>query len=266
MTYETKNEAVTGAATANATVTGATTIGDAATGDAPSGDTPSGEAGIRAATTREAKGGGAPPPGGRAADRDPLDEAARDTGLTRERVLAICRSNWEYRGIDDASLREMLGELSHHLEEAAAAGRSPQDVVGPDVKAFAASWARAHTPLPLRVLRMAALIPFVVGSLLLLTHLIDRTLTLSIEAPRIAFYGALAAGAVIVEMRRGNLGFRGWMLIGLAALPVAALAGWLIGDDPLFRLPLWGTLLFLLPGLPYAIKDVRARKGEPSQG
>ncbi|MCI3933031.1 DUF1048 domain-containing protein [Streptomyces sp. AN091965] len=192
--------------------------------------------------------------------------AIGDTGLTRERVLAICRSNWEYRGIDDASLREMLGEFSHHLEEAAAAGRTPQDVVGPDVKAFAASWARAHTPLPLRVLRMGALIPFVVGSLLLLTHLIDRTLTLSIEAPRIAFYGALAAGTVTWEMRRGNLGFRGWILIGLAVLPVAALTGWLIGDDPLFHLPLWGTLLFLLPGLPYAIKDIRARKSEPSEG
>ncbi|MEW2524622.1 hypothetical protein [Streptomyces sp. NPDC047071] len=250
MTYETRNEAATGV----------TAIGGTALGD-----TPAGEARVREATAREAKGGGAPPSGGRASDRDPLDEAARDTGLTRERVLAICRSNWEYRGIDDASLREMLAELSHHLEEAAAAGRTPQDVVGPDVKAFAASWARAHTPLPLRILRMAALIPFVVGSLLLLTHLIDRTLTLSIEAPRIAFYGALAAGTVILEMRRGNLGFRGWMLVGLAALPVAALVGWLIGDDPLFHLPLWGTLLFFLPGLPYAIKDHRARKGEPSQ-
>ncbi|WP_030687639.1 hypothetical protein [Streptomyces sp. NRRL B-1347] len=214
-------------------------------------------------------GAEAPPPDGRTSDHDPLDKAARDTGLntglTRERVLAVCRSNWEYRGIDDASMREMLDELSGHLEEAAAAGRTPQDVVGADVKAFAAAWARARTPLPLRVLRMAALIPFVVGSLLLLTHLLDRSLTLAIEAPRIAFYVALAVGAVTWGMRRGNLGFRRWMLLGVAALPVAELTGWLIGDDPLFHLPLWGTLLFLVPGLPYAVKDFRARSGEPSK-
>ncbi|MEV0443947.1 hypothetical protein AB0I84_18140 [Streptomyces spectabilis] len=211
-------------------------------------------------------GAGAATPAARTPDHDPPGKAAPGTGLTRERVLAVCRSNWEYRGIDDASLREMLDELSGHLEEAAAAGRTPQDVVGADVKAFAAAWARAHTPLPLRVLRMAALIPFVVGSLLLLTHLLDRTLTLGIEAPRIAFYGALAIGAVAWGMRRGNLGFRRWMLLGVAALPVAEFTGWLIGDHPLFRLPLWGTLLFLVPGLPYAVKDFRARRGGPSKG
>ncbi|QDQ13644.1 hypothetical protein [Streptomyces spectabilis] len=234
------------------------------------------------ATGETGKGAGAATPTPRTPDHDLPDKAEPDTasgtgpdvgpdtapgtGLTRERVLAVCRSNWEYRGIDDASMREMLDELSGHLEEAAAAGRTPQDVVGTDVKAFAAAWARARTPLPLRVLRMAALIPFVVGSLLLLTHLLDRTLTLAIEAPRIAFYGVLAIGAVTWGMRRGNLGFRRWMLLGVAALPVAELTDWLIGDDPLFRLPLWGTLLFLVPGLPYAVKDFRARRRDPSEG
>ncbi|MEI5101575.1 hypothetical protein RB200_27515 [Streptomyces sp. PmtG] len=234
----------------------------------------------------DATGGGAPPSGDRAPERgavdestvkavaepkgtstgEPTDNASSEAELTRDRVLAICRSNWEYRGIDDASTRDMLDELSGHLDEAAAAGRTARDVVGPDVKEFAAAWARARTPLPLRVLRMAALIPFVLGSLLLLTHLIDRTLTLSVEPDRIAFHVALAAGVVAWEMRRGNLGFRGWLLGGLAALPVAALTVWLIGDDPLFHLPIWGTLLFLIPGLPYAVQDLRARRAERAQG
>ncbi|MFD9908055.1 hypothetical protein [Streptomyces sp. NPDC059063] len=188
----------------------------------------------------------------------------RDTGMTRERVLAVCRSNWEYRGVDEASVREMLAELAAHLEEAAAAGRTAQDVVGPDVKAFAAAWARARTPLHLRLLRMAAMTPFVLGSLLLLAHLFDRTLVLSVEAPRVAFNIALAAGAVTWEIRRGGLGFRGWFIAGLASLPVALLASWTIGDEALFHLPLWGTLLFLAPGLPYAVVDIRARKAEPA--
>ncbi|MEJ8667641.1 hypothetical protein WKI71_00900 [Streptomyces sp. MS1.AVA.1] len=71
--------------------------------------------------------------------------------MTNQQVLAVCRSNWEYRGIDDGSVREMLDELSAHLEDAAAAGRTPQDVVGDDVKEFAASWARPELPSPTAV-------------------------------------------------------------------------------------------------------------------
>lgn len=180
--------------------------------------------------------------------------------VERARVLAVCRSNWEYRGIDDASVREMLAELSEHLEEAAAAGRSPEDVVGADVPGFAASWARARTPLHLRVLRMAALIPFVLGGLLLFTHLLDRTLTLSVEAPRIAFYAVIIAGSVALELRRGTLGFVRWLLVGLIGIGFAQLTTWLAGDDTLFRLPVWATLLLMLPGVPYAYVDIRARK------
>ncbi|MFJ1732781.1 hypothetical protein [Streptomyces sp. NPDC088254] len=76
--------------------------------------------------------------------------------MTNQQVLAVCRSNWEYRGIDDPSLREMLDELSAHLEDAVAAGRTPRDVVGNDVTRFAASWARARAPFTRRLLRSAA--------------------------------------------------------------------------------------------------------------
>ncbi|GGR67735.1 hypothetical protein GCM10010252_01850 [Streptomyces aureoverticillatus] len=194
-----------------------------------------------------------------AVDGEAINGKAADAA-ERARVLAVCRSNWEYRGIDDASTHEMLAELSAHLDEAAAAGRSARDVVGADVKAFAAAWARARTPLHQRALRMAALTPFVLGSLLLLTHLLDWTLTLSVETSRIAFYAVILAGTVALEIRRGSLGFKGWLLVGLAAVASAQLTTWLTGDDTLFRLPLWGTLLLMLPGLPYAYVDTRARK------
>ncbi|MER5300482.1 hypothetical protein ABT039_13595 [Streptomyces lasiicapitis] len=196
---------------------------------------------------------------GKAADGSTADGSAADTA-ERARVLAVCRSNWEYRGIDDASMREMLAELSAHLDEAAAAGRSARDVVGADVKAFAASWARARAPLHQRVLRMAALVPFVLGGLLLFTHLLDRTLTLSVEPPRIAFYVVILAGSAALEIRRGFLGLGGAVLMGLVGAALALLTAWLAGDDTLFRLPLWGTLLLMVPGLPYAYADTRARK------
>ncbi|WP_327302277.1 hypothetical protein OG730_00960 [Streptomyces sp. NBC_01298] len=59
--------------------------------------------------------------------------------MTNEQILAVCRSNWEYRGIDDAAVREMFEELSSRLEDAQAAGRTAQNVVGRDVRGFAAA-------------------------------------------------------------------------------------------------------------------------------
>jgi hypothetical protein len=81
-----------------------------------------------------------------------------------DRVLAVCRSNWEYRGLDDASVREMLQELAAHLHDAEAAGRTARDVVGDDVPAFAAVWARSRAPLHRRALRLASLTCGVVGA------------------------------------------------------------------------------------------------------
>ncbi|MEU6881423.1 hypothetical protein [Streptomyces sp. NPDC046712] len=179
--------------------------------------------------------------------------------MTNERVLAVCRSNWEYRGIDDASVREMLAELTAHLDDAAAAGRTPQDVVGRDVKAFAASWARARMPLHRRVLRMAALIPFVVGMLLLISHLVHRTATVDVTAGRLAFWLSIGVATVLLELRRGSLGLgRGWIVALVVGLPVLVLTEKLAGDEPLFLLPLWGSALLTLPGIAYLVAERRA--------
>ncbi|MFB7368561.1 hypothetical protein ACFC0D_01740 [Streptomyces sp. NPDC056222] len=179
--------------------------------------------------------------------------------MTNERVIAVCRSNWEYRGIDDASVREMLAELTAHLEDAAAAGRTPQDVVGRDVKAFAASWARARMPLHRRVLRMAALIPFVVGMLLLYSHLIHWTTVVDITMGRLAFWLSIGLVTVLLELRRGSLGFRkGWVVALVVGLPVLFLTDRLTGDEALFALPLWGTALLTLPGIAYLVAERRA--------
>ncbi|RST10418.1 hypothetical protein E2C00_02215 [Streptomyces sp. WAC05374] len=183
------------------------------------------------------------------------------TTLTNERVLAVCRANWAYRGIDDVSVREMLAELSAHLDDASAAGRRPQDVVGHDIRAFAASWARARQPLRRRAARLAAVVPFVVGVLMLLSHLLWRTTSLPVTAGRLALLVAVAAVTVTVELRRGALGLgKSWLVAAVVGLPAALAADLLAGDEPLFPMPLWVTALLILPGLPLAVGDARARR------
>ncbi|MFJ8435915.1 hypothetical protein ACIQ9P_31905 [Kitasatospora sp. NPDC094019] len=181
--------------------------------------------------------------------------------MTTERVLAACRSNWEYRGIDEASVREMLDELDAHLQDAAAAGRSAQDVVGKDVRTFAAAWARARAPLSRRILRTAGTASFVLGVLLLLSHLIRRSAELEVTADRVVFWAVIAAVTVAWELRRGSLGLRrSWGVSLVAGLPALLLTRHFFGDQPLLTLPLWVAPLFLVPGLPFVLADVRARR------
>ncbi|MER6312870.1 hypothetical protein ABT237_03720 [Streptomyces sp. NPDC001581] len=181
--------------------------------------------------------------------------------MTNAQILAACRSNWEYRGVDGASLREMLDELSAHLEDAEAAGRSAQDVVGRDVRAFAASWARARAPLSRRAPRAVAIACFVAGWLLLGAYLIRWTTEVDVTAAFLAFWLATGTATVAWELRRGNIGLRKSWLVGLAVgLPAAVLTMWLVGDGVLFTLPLWAAPLLLLPGLPYAVADARAAR------
>ncbi|MFJ4095079.1 hypothetical protein ACIPYS_26120 [Kitasatospora sp. NPDC089913] len=187
--------------------------------------------------------------------------------MTTERVLAACRSNWEYRGIDEASVREMLDELEAHLQDAAAAGRSAQDVVGKDVRTFAAAWARARAPLSRRVLRMAGSVSYVLGVLLLFAHLIGRSTELDVTADRIVYWAVLAAVTVFWQLRRGRLGLRrSWGVALLAGLPALLLTRHFVGDQPLLTLPLWVAPLLLLPGLPFILADVRAKRAKPPVG
>jgi len=181
--------------------------------------------------------------------------------MTNQQILAVCRSNWEYRGIDDGSVREMLDELSAHLEDAVAAGRTPQDVVGDDVKKFAASWARARAPFARRLLRTAAMVCFVIGWLILARCLVRWTTERVVSVDDVAFWAVVAAVTVAWELRRGSLGLGRNLAVALVAgLAAVLLSQWLGGDEALFTLPLWAAPVLLLPGLPYAVADARGRK------
>jgi len=63
------------------------------------------------------------------------------TDLTADQIADRCRSTWLTSGINADSADEMATELRSHLEEATAAGKSLETVVGDDIDAFAREWA-----------------------------------------------------------------------------------------------------------------------------
>ncbi|MFJ7588839.1 hypothetical protein ACIQZO_15945 [Streptomyces sp. NPDC097617] len=179
--------------------------------------------------------------------------------MTNEQILAACRSNWEYRGVDDAVMREMLDELSAHLEDAQAAGRSAQDVVGPDVRAFAAAWARERAPFARRAVRTLAMACYMLGWLSLLGCLVRWTTRLAVTPGHLAFVVVLGAATVAWELRRGEMRLhRRWLLELAVGLPVVILTRWLAGDGVVFTFPLWAAPVLLLPMVPFAVTDARA--------
>jgi membrane protein implicated in regulation of membrane protease activity len=56
-------------------------------------------------------------------------------------VVADCGRYWSETRVPQARVEEMKIELESHLREAQLAGKSPEAVVGPDLAAFAESWA-----------------------------------------------------------------------------------------------------------------------------
>ena len=62
------------------------------------------------------------------------------------RLVEDCARYWIEAGVPRRRVAEMRLELTQHLEAAAAEGRSPESVVGPDVGKFAQEWAAAFVP------------------------------------------------------------------------------------------------------------------------
>jgi membrane protein implicated in regulation of membrane protease activity len=67
------------------------------------------------------------------------------TDLTADQVADRCRSTWLASGISANSADEMANELRSHLEQATAAGKTLDAVVGTDTEAFAKEWAAEFT-------------------------------------------------------------------------------------------------------------------------
>jgi membrane protein implicated in regulation of membrane protease activity len=67
------------------------------------------------------------------------------TDLTADQVTDRCLSTWLTSGVSADSATEMANELRSHLEQATAAGKSLDTVVGSDTEAFATEWAAEFT-------------------------------------------------------------------------------------------------------------------------
>ncbi len=65
------------------------------------------------------------------------------TDFTADQVAEHCRSTWLVSGITSQNADEMTRELRSHLQEASAAGKSLDIVVGDDIESFANEWAAA---------------------------------------------------------------------------------------------------------------------------
>ncbi|MER5885047.1 hypothetical protein ABT160_14565 [Streptomyces sp. NPDC001941] len=181
--------------------------------------------------------------------------------MTEERILAVCRTSWEYRGVDGPSVRAWLDELAGRLALARESGLGTESVVGDDVRAFAARWARERVPFGRRLVRMVCLGTAVLGVITLLSFLLNATTLLPVEPSRLVFLAILAVGMVLTELRRDERGARaGWAATVIGALAAGVLADRLVDDAPLFHVPLWGAALLLLPGLPHWYADARGRR------
>jgi membrane protein implicated in regulation of membrane protease activity len=66
------------------------------------------------------------------------------TDLTADQVVDRCRTYWLGSGVSTATADEMAAELTAHLAEASAAGKSIEMVTGDDIDEFAEEWAAAY--------------------------------------------------------------------------------------------------------------------------
>ena len=59
-------------------------------------------------------------------------------------IVADCERYWRSTRVPRGAIRDMAAELHSHLMEAAREGKQPEAVVGPDLAAFAESWAAEY--------------------------------------------------------------------------------------------------------------------------
>jgi membrane protein implicated in regulation of membrane protease activity len=72
------------------------------------------------------------------------------SGARVETVVRDCVRYWTETGVPRPAVAEMEVELTEHLRTAVDEGRSPDDVIGSDVAAFAEHWAVEHRATTLR--------------------------------------------------------------------------------------------------------------------
>jgi DNA-binding ferritin-like protein (Dps family) len=182
------------------------------------------------------------------------------TTKTREQIQSICKAQWELRGIEPAAVLEMHQELSAHLDDALADGKSPTDVVGDDVQAFAASWARARKPRSHRLYRLTLDVSSLAVLLLAFAHLRRWSTQVPVLPGLVLSFAVGIIVLVLVERRRGDLGFwKGSLLFVVFSLAGLALNDLVFREAVLMTMPLWFTAPATLLVIARIAHDMRQR-------
>ena len=109
---------------------------------------------------------------------------AEEQGDRIDGVLGGCRAYWMNGGISRGRADEMAEELDLHLREALENGKDVEDVVGPDIKAFAEEWAapnRQAKPLSAETLDVLSDAAAGLSVLAVLAHLTLWTPSLPVD-------------------------------------------------------------------------------------
>ncbi len=69
---------------------------------------------------------------------------------TPEEIVAACEEYWLQTFVPSHVVAEMKVELASHLDDAAAAGKGPESVIGRDLESFAEVWASEYRVAPPR--------------------------------------------------------------------------------------------------------------------
>ncbi len=169
-----------------------------------------------------------------------------------EDVVKRCERSWRRSGVPKRAIASMNEDLAQHLRDAQADGRPVSDVVGPDVEAFAATWAGANpSALPRRRPYGPAYVAFATGVVQLLSVLAISVYS-STSSGGSTSTSVDAAGLLMVCLTivAGSLAIAGAVVMLRRSVPVGG--GLLIAAAPLSLLtPLaWvGSVIYLLAGI-----------------
>ncbi|MDT0448116.1 hypothetical protein [Streptomyces hesseae] len=186
------------------------------------------------------------------------------TGMTTDRILDHCRTEWMFQDLPERDLDDMIAELRDHLDDTARAGKIPETVVGEDITAFATAWAAARRA-PARgglPRRLAGHTYAGAAALLAGGHLVGWTTLTEVVPASVVAVALFAAVMTFTPYWRALFHWPLWRWIALCTGFSGMLLGlFLVGGRPvLLHVPLWATGLLLLPGALSTVASLARRR------
>ncbi len=151
-------------------------------------------------------------------------------------VQAECEMHWLANSVPGDRSEEMADELGQHLEEAVKDGKTVEDVVGPDVSAFAESLAKEERPVWTvrdRVMKYVWALTFQAAFFAVAFHILTWTLHLPVNwvlIPYLLYFSWPLSRLVLrPELSDTRPRWRSWLWLGAAVLLIATV--WFTRDE-----------------------------------